>query len=254
MEDTHSFLSVFNNMDAAELERLRDAYNAEHPSEPPIKGNIWKELTRRLKKKCDTGAPSCIVHEIADRPTAPTKWKGNLDTTWLSSSDIESALNEYAKLLPDFHYVGTVPIDFDKHAKTGECLISALCSLNLNDLYKKGIRRVGIVFNTDMSTGPGQHWIAAFCDMRPDVVEHTTYFDSYARYPEPEIVRLMQRWADQRPGMILRYNKLRHQRKNAQCGMYCIYFIYCSLFDIPMKRVIPDDVIAMMRPMFFKGL
>ena len=42
MEDTHSFLSVFNNMDAAELERLRDAYNAEHPSEPPIKGNIWK--------------------------------------------------------------------------------------------------------------------------------------------------------------------------------------------------------------------
>ena len=79
-----------------------------------------------------------------------------------------------------------------------------------------------------------------------------TFFDSYAQAPEPEVKRLMERWASQIPGMELRYNKIRHQYKNAQCGMYCLYFLHCSLFDIPMKEKVPDDVMAMMRPMFFR--
>jgi len=34
--------------------------------------------------------------------------------------------------------------------------------------------------------------------------------------------------------------------------MYCIYFLHCSLFDIPMNEKIPDDVIKLMRPLFFE--
>jgi hypothetical protein len=79
-----------------------------------------------------------------------------------------------------------------------------------------------------------------------------TYFDSYARHPEPQIQELMQRWATQMPGMKLRYNAVRHQYKDAQCGMYSTYFLHCSLFDIPMEKRIPDDVMAMLRSMFFK--
>lgn len=241
-------------MDDRLLEALRVAYNKEHPHEKPIpKGaNIWEDITKRLHAACKAATPECIVRNLVHKPTAPMSWKLNLNE-WLSSEDIDKCQLEYMKLIPDYYYVKTVPIDFDTHTETGKCLISSLCSLDLRTLYKKGYRRVGIVFNTDVSTGPGEHWIAAFCDFR-DELEHPqmTYFDSYAQKPEPEIQRLMARWAEQMPGMELRYNKVRHQYENAQCGMYCIYFLHCSLFEIPMKSRIPDKVVAMMRPMFFK--
>jgi hypothetical protein len=125
--------------------------------------------------------------------------------------------------------------------------------LEMEEMKKKGYRRAGIVFNTDVSSGSGEHWIAAFCDFRDELTHpQMTYFDSYAQEPEKEIVALMERWKTQLPTMELRYNAVRHQYKNAQCGMYCIYFLHCSLFNIPMEKQIPDDVMAMMRSMFFK--
>jgi len=230
------------------------AYNKEHPHEKPIKkgSDVWGQITRRLKDACKAATPECIVRNLIHKPAAPMSWKVNSEE-WLSSDDIDNCQKEYAKLIPDYYYVGSVPIDFDMHTETGKCLVSALCSMNLRELHKKGYRRVGIVFNTDVSTGPGEHWIAAFCDFR-DTLTHPqmTYFDSYAQKPEPEVQRLMHRWAEQIPNMELRYNSVRHQYKNAQCGMYCLYFLHCSLFDIPMEERVPDDVIALMRPMFFK--
>ena len=156
--------------------------------------------------------------------------------------------------------MGSVPIDFDLHKETGKCIVSSLCSMRLDDLYKKGYRKVGVVFNTDPHDGPGEHWIAAFADFRKGSTKpHITYFDSYAHKPEPEIQRLMQRWKQQLDAMHiaeekteLRYNSIRHQYKDAQCGMYCIYFLYCSLFNIPMDKRIPDNVIMRMRPLFFQ--
>jgi hypothetical protein len=86
-----------------------------------------------------------------------------------------------------------------------------------------------------------------------------TFFDSYAQKPEKEIRRLMLRWKEQLDEMKLfdeptelSYNAVRHQYKNAQCGMYCIYFLHCCLFEIPMDERVPDDVVMMMRPLFFK--
>ena len=132
--------------------------------------------------------------------------------------------------------------------------------MRIDELYKKGYRKVGIVFNTDPHDGPGEHWIAAFADFRDDLrTPHMTYFDSYAQKPEPEIQRLMQRWKQQiddmkifKKPMDLRYNSIRHQYKDSQCGMYCIYFLHCSLFNIPMAERVPDDVVMRMRPLFFK--
>lgn len=241
-------------MNARDLDALRVAYNKEHPHEKPIKKGpkIWEEIGDRLKEACKSTTPECIVRNLISKPAAPMSWKVN-DNEWLSSDDVDTVQKAYMKLIPDYYYVASVPIDFDTHSETGKCLVSALCSLKLTDLYKKKYRRVGIIFNTDVSSGPGEHWISAFCDFRDELeYPQMTYFDSYAQEPEEEIQRLMNRWAGQIPGMKLRYNKIRHQYKNAQCGMYCLYFLHCSLFDIPMEKVVPDDVVAMMRPMFFK--
>ena len=246
-------------MDPELLENLRVTYNREHPKESPIhRGrNVWKAIQQRMHDKCST--TQCVVHSLLHQPNAPMAWKSNLEE-WLSSLDIESVQKEYVKMIPGYYFAGCVPIDFDKHSETGKCIVSALCSMDIRAMYKKGIHRIGIVFNTDVSTGPGEHWVAAFCDLRPELeYARMTYFDSYAQFPEPEIQRLMRAWKAQwdttdvhpKP-MRLSYNKTRHQYKDAQCGMYSLYFLHCCLMEVPMEHKIPDDVMMYMRPMFFR--
>lgn len=248
-------------MEPAEIEKLRIAYNKEHPYEKPISktGHVWKEITRRLREKCRVGTPECIVHELVRKPRAPMSWKANPEE-WLSSFEIDNVQKHYEKIIPDYYYVGSVPIDFNIHTETGKCIVSSLCSLSLSELYKKGYRKIGIVFNTDPHDKPGEHWIAAFANISDDIeYPQMSYFDSYAHRPEPQIQELMQRWKEQidklgkhKKPMKLFYNSIRHQYKDAQCGMYCIYFLHCCLFDIPMNERIPDDVVMMMRPLFFQ--
>ena len=236
--------------DEKEIERLRTVYNKEHPNEQEIRSGsadkTWGELKRRLHAKCNTGDPSCIVSSMMKRPRAPKSWETN-QSEWLSSDDIDKLEHEYEKVFEDYHFVGCVPIDFDLKSETSRCLVSALCSMKLDALYAKGCRRVGIVFNTDVHDGPGQHWIAAFLDIRPELqYPRMTYFDSYARKPEKEIRRLMIRWKDQWDAhggspMKLTYNTTRHQFKESECGMYCLHFHYACLMGLSMDTRISDD-------------
>ena len=244
--------------DEGEVERLRAEYNKAHKHEVPIPkagaNRVWGELKTRLHSKCKTGAPSCIVTSMMKRPRPPSSWETNR-TEWLSSDDIDKVENEYERVINDYYFVGCVPIDFDLKSEMSKCIVSTLCSMKLNTLFKKGYRRIGIVFNTDVHDGPGQHWIAAFLDMRPELeYPRMTYFDSYAHKPEKEIQRLMFRWKDQwdssHPGekpMKLTYNTTRHQFKQSECGMYCLYFHYACLMDAPMNRRITDEDINALR-------
>ena len=244
-------------MDQNEVENLRLIYNQDHRGQPPIpKGGIketWNAIRKRLHTTCD----SCIIASMLHQPTAPKAWETNPEE-WLSSVDIDNVEREYTRLFKNYKYIGTLPIDFDKMSNTGTCLINSICSLNINDIYKKGKTQIGIVFNTDVSSGPGQHWIAIFCDLRPELkYPRFTYFDSYASKPEPEIQRLMQRWKAQWDSknsrkMFLSYNKTRHQYEDSECGMYCLYFHYCCLTGIPMKRRIPDEVVRGFRGLLFR--
>ena len=238
--------------DEEEVERLRTVYNAEHRNEAPIGKRgvsaVWSELKRRLHSNCKSGEPSCVVSSVMKRPRAPSTWKKN-PTEWLTSDDIDKEERQYERVIQDYHFIGCVPIDFDLKSETSKCIVSTLCSMKLGALYKKGIRRVGIVFNTDVHDGPGQHWIATFLDMRPELeYPRMTYFDSYASKPEKEIQRLMFRWKEQwdsehsnESPMKLTYNTTRHQFKNSECGMYCLYFHYACLLDLPMNKRISDD-------------
>ena len=236
--------------DPDEIERLRTVHNKRYSKEPPIpKGDadtVWAELKRRLHSKCNTGDPTCIISSMMRKPRRPIAWDSN-GSEWLSSDDIDKVEREFVTVFEDYHFVGCVPIDFDLKSEMSKCIVSTLCSMKLDVLYKKGHRRVGIVFNTDVHDGPGQHWIAAFLDIRPELqYPRMTYFDSYARKPEKEIRRLMFRWKDQwdaRGGapMRLTYNTTRHQFKDSECGMYCLHFHYACLMDLSMGTRIPDE-------------
>jgi hypothetical protein len=176
------------------------------------------------------------------------------------SSPRDHVENQFTKVFSKYYYLGTFPIDFDMKSETGECLVSALCSMNIQELYKKGFTQIGIVFNTDVSSGPGKHWVAVFCDIGSEFeYPRITYFDSYSHKPEKEIQRLMKRWREQwvsagvhsKP-MVLSYNKTRHQYEDSECGMYCLYFHFCCLLGIPMEERIPDPVVRGLRGMLFR--
>lgn len=249
--------------DEDEVKRLSAVYNKEHPREKALTcttdmESTWRELQARLQSKCKTGRAECIVASLLRRPKAPKEWALNR-YEWLSSDDIDAIEKNYAQVFADYHYVGTVPMDFDLHTETGKCLVSTLCSLKLEELHKQGKHRIGIVVNTDPHDGPGQHWVAVFCDIRPELeYPRVTYFDSYASSPEKEIKSLMKKWKKQwdatkihAKGMKLTYNKTRHQYKDSECGMYCLYFHYACLMNLPMNEKIPDDVINAFRNLLF---
>jgi len=248
--------------DASEVDNLRKVFNKENPKSKPIRSGepmvVWKQIQNRLHDKCDKST-ECMILSLMSKPKAPGSWRTNPEE-WLSSTDIDAVERQYAKVFSDYYYVGTVPIDFGKKAKTGTCLVSSLCSLDIKGLYNKGYRQIGIVFNTDKSTGPGEHWIALFCDIRPELeFPRITYFDSYADKPEKEVIQLMKRWSEtwdstrihSKP-MQVTYNKTRHQYENSECGMYCLYFHLCCLTGTSMESRIPDKVVRGFRGLLFK--
>lgn len=252
-----------SSFDSDEMENLRVVINKRFGKSNPIPSGqpdeVWKQIQNRLKEKCETGKEECIIAALLRRPKAPKEWA--LDRSeWLTSDDIDDIEKSYTELFKDYFYVGSVPIDFDLKSETGKCLVSALCSLKLSDLHAKGKHRIGIAINTDPHDGPGQHWVALFCDIRPELAyPRVTYFDSYAQHPEKEIQTLMRRWKSQwdatgvhKQPMKLTYNKLRHQYKDSECGMYCVYFHYACIMNISMDERIPDEVINSFRNLLFR--
>jgi hypothetical protein len=249
-------------MDIDEVKNLVKIYNQEHPSEKPIQeGSIkqmWNAIMKRFHKQCSVKTAECVVAHMIKKQKAPSEWETNPEE-WLSSLDIDAVEKEYMRMFKKYYYVGAIPIDFDKKSKTGQCVVNALCSLNIGDLYKKGYRKIGIVFNTDVSTGPGQHWIALFAFIDPKYeTPRIVYFDSYAKKAEPEIQRLMFRWKEQwdatkihsKPTELF-YNTTRHQLEDSECGMYCLYFHYCCLVGIPMEKRVPDAVVRSFRSLLY---
>ena len=62
--------------------------------------------------------------------------------TWLSTLDIQSVLKQFEKKYTDFIFLGAVPADFDLKDSMGKCIVHEMCKLNLEKLYKRGIRKV----------------------------------------------------------------------------------------------------------------
>jgi len=241
------------------LDNFRKVYNSEHSDKIKDSDDIWSELKHKLHSKCKSGRVECIVAHLMNKPKAPESWIVN-PNEWLSSIDIENVEKQYMKLFNKYKFLGCIPIDFDLKSKSGKCLVNVLCSLKIKDLISQGFYQYGIVFNTDKHDGPGQHWFALYCDVRPELeYGRITYFDSYASKPESEIKILMSRWKSEidslnlfKKPLELSRNTTKHQFKDSECGMYSLYFHYCCLLEIPMDERIPDEVINKFRQLLFK--
>lgn len=187
------------------------------------------------------------------KPVTPTKW--------LSTSDIDHVLKQYEEKFPDFFFMGTVPIDFDQ-------VIDEYKNINLCQMYHgtdpisrgKPIRRYGFVFNLDAHDQRGSHWVCMFLNLAgPD--RFIGFFDSYGSPPPTQIKQLIDRLRAQAKQCLninikYKFNTVRHQQKNTECGVYCLYFIYQCLrglsFEQITETIILDDAVNKFRHFFFR--
>lgn len=225
----------------AMLLRLRDTWNDRNPTDriplnPRTKEFIWAELRRRMRKEYKCATEFCAVKELADptlqaqatayfRPEKPAEWERD-PLTWHDTMSIARVMEQYEDAYPHFEFIGPVPIDFDARLPGwGKCVVDELCSLDLKAMHRRGEHAIGIVFNLDPHNKPGSHWVCAYIDL---LAGAAYYYDSYGMEPCAEIKRLLRRCREQGCERIV-WNDIRHQRRESECGTYCMYVIISML-------------------------
>jgi hypothetical protein len=190
----------------------------------------------------------------------------------LSNTNIDGVLRRWADEFPDFCPCPFAMADFDTNG-------DAFATADPGGLRLAGeargapCRTFACVHNTDVSSGPGIHWVAVFVDMRPapDSPQDWTveYFNSAGRPPARPIVRWMERTrarlAAVRAQMLANalasasasalasapalslasahtpagsaesraVTGVCHQRSQTECGPYALYYIRSRLEGVP---------------------
>jgi hypothetical protein len=250
------------------LLRLRDAWNERFPdhSIPTSlrkKDEIWRELRKRMQRQYECASEYCAITELADapsktsaakyfRPAKPAAWAEN-PTEWHDTLSIARVMEQYEQAYPHFEFIGPVPIDFDKKlpGNWSQCVVDELCDLDLATVRRRGDHAIGIVFNLDPHDKPGSHWVCAYIDL---LKKAAYYYDSYGYPPCPEIKRLLRRCRDQGCETV-QWNDIRHQRKQSECGTYCMYVLISLLkgrsFDDICKNRVDDDTMNALRDILY---
>ena len=188
-----------------------------------------------------------LEHKIF-RPEGP---QGKFD--WLSTFDINYALEQYENKYSDFKFLGAVPIDFN------DLEYLPFANIDFDDFIKEGKHRIGIVFNLDEHDKGGSHWVSLYVDLKKSQI----YFsDSYGIKPEQRIADFIKRIEEylikkhnlSKPD--IRYNRTRHQKGGSECGVYSINFILRLLkgktFDHITNKRITDEKVNKCRNIYFK--
>jgi hypothetical protein len=172
---------------------------------------------------------------------------------WLSTFDINFTLVQYETKYEDFKFLGAVPIDF------AELDNLPFKTLDFNDLYKNGKKRIGVVFNLDEHYKSGSHWVSLFIDLEKGQV---FFQDSFAIPPEKRIkdfMRKIEEYLKNERNISepdIRYNKTQNQRGNSECGVYSINFILRLLkgktFDHITRKRVTDEQVNKCRMIYFK--
>ena len=261
------------------LRKIATKWNETHPQMKIEFDNIttgaklWSSINNVMKYKCnneicwmkqDFIKNSTLARELLKnfKPFMPKTWSKN-PREWLNTIDIRDVMNQYEIKYPEFEFIGPVPMDFDTKVEFGQCVVDELCKISLDDLKKKGKTKIGVIFNLDKHTQSGSHWVAMHCNTKLDAqgMGEICYWDSYGFKPNPEVVVLMNRLKEQasklenKINLEIKINENRHQYKNSECGMYCIYFITSLLdgkmFENIVQNIVDDDTMNGKRNEFF---
>ena len=209
--------------------------------------DVYESMKQKLQSEYDCKTEACLLKKNLlssqkkkklYRPPLPKDVVED-ETAWLSNFDIDGVMKQFEKAYPNFEYFEATPIDFDKCSVNND-----LCKLTLAELKKKKKDKVGIIFNTDDSSGSGKHWIALYVDMngqnsngKPGMY----YVDSFANEMPREIKELTQKFMEESQAVLgnkftLSHNAKSFQRNNYACGYYCMHFIEEMLKGLPFSQ------------------
>ena len=181
------------------------------------------------------------------RPDGP---QGRFD--WLSTIDINQVLYQYEEKYPDFKFLGAVPMDFM------DLDYLPFKKLNFKELESGGIKRIGVIFNTDKSTGRGKHWISLFADLTKGQIYYSDSMGTRQPKEVNEFMKQIEKYLTEIKKMTdldIRYNKTQHQKGNSECGVYSINFILRLLkgktFDHLTRKRLTDNQVNKCRIKYF---
>ena len=189
------------------------------------------------------------LNKYTFRPEGPT---GRFE--WLNTVNIDEVMDQYQMEIPEFRFLGAVPMDFKKINLKGPS------DLDIEKNVKDGITKFGIIFNLDESWQSGSHWTASYVDIDKG---HVYYFDSYGAPPEPRVIHFLKEFIyyyerkNKGKHIKLRVNKVRHQYENSECGVYSINFILQLLngksFDDITENKLKDKEVNKLRKIIFRN-
>lgn len=237
--------------------------------------NIHEHLCKYIQKLTNENSESALLdmHKVVNslpknklkrfknsfRPEKPEEWHKNFNE-WLSTTDIDNVLKQYATADSHFYYYGATPMDFD--LKNGnKCVVNGLCKFDLEEHLSKGQDKIGVVFNTDNHNEPGEHWVSLYVDCKGKNLKHPCiyYFDSTGDPATPEIETLIEKIKKQGLENDIKFTDLQndkvHQIGNSECGMYCLHFMIYMLdggdFMKYIKSKKSDQYVEKFRNIFF---
>jgi hypothetical protein len=204
-----------------------------------------------------------LESELSDSfaPESPSEWAKN-PNEWLSSTDIMKVMKQYEKAYKCFDFIGPTPINFNTRKLYGECVWEELCNFNLEKLIKKGITKIGVIFNTDPDSKPGQHWISMFINIKKKTI---FFFDSTGDPAPKEVKELISKIKDQGHNLREPINfkvdsneGIEHQYGNTECGVYSIFFIVHMLEDkvtdhYIKTHILKDEYMEKFRHIYFNN-
>jgi hypothetical protein len=276
-----------------EILKAREYWNSEYPNrkinatEPH---QVWKEIQKNLENVCSDDI--CILNQpfmkkqntsvgrgdktvpfgssggkekdLKDyySPKTPKEWKKN-PTEWLSNIEILEKMKQYEKAYPCFEFIGPTPIDFDKVLDNNQCVENEMCRFELSTYVKKGIKKIGVIFNTDPHNKGGSHWISLFINIPKKII---FFFDSAGDAAPPEVMsfvkKVQRQGLDMSPPIDLKFDQnypKEHQYTTTECGMYSLYFIINMLEDKLTTKylkthVIPDQQMIDYRKKYFNDI
>ncbi len=265
-----------------DLKEIATQYNNSHSDTIDIalhntKKELLKQLIDRFKKNFDCEEQLCwlstsVLKGIKNtsiingtfRPKGPS---GKYD--WLSTKHIEDVMKQYEQIYPDFYFLGAVPSDFDEHPV-----------YETTDLVFKKLEattpKLGLVINLDTHNQSGSHWVGLFINLQKNTIY---YFDSFRKQPQNRvrsfITRVLSYMETKEEGKKIdvgkfmkrfkksdkydvRYNKVQHQYKDSECGVYSMHFLIKLLegktFDEIVNNVIDDDTMNEYRAKIFRNV
>ena len=262
--------SCFSNNAIMEIGRK---WNMRHPGSK-IKldnpRNVWLHLRNQMRESCHT--ESCWIRKHLSNafpelrelinhsfsPVAPESWRNN-PIEWLTTDDINKVMKQYEKAYKCFRFYGPSPINYSQILEDGMCVWPELCDLNIRELMKEGIFKIGFVFNTHPHYKEGEHWISMFVNLRE---RYIFFMDSNGHLPPKQVRKLIANIKKQCKTLKIPikviYNKTEHQKKNTECGIYSLFTIINLLTgkmyptDLTKERI-PDEKMIELRNKYFNS-